>query len=410
MTGLAGAAVLVWAVAALGFSVVTLVSVCLLRRRVLRESVPPQAAWPAIAILRPCEGAEPDLRHTLLQTALSRYDGPRRVIVLLPSVTDPAYGEAIWARDEAARRGACAIEVRVTGLWPGGVGAGDDGPRNRKVAQLLRAGPIEEECVVQVDSDVVLSDRCLPALVSALLSGPGVGAAFAAPTEVGARGVWDRASAALVGASHQSFAALYALSRVTGGAPSLAGALCAFRRDALEAVGGYGPLQDLLGEDHEIARRLHAAGYAVRLSPEPARCLDGGRTAGQVVARVGRWMQVVRSQRGALLLTYPLLLAALVPLLGLSLLQGSPVLRGLVALLLVARVGLSGALLRGFGAAGERGARLWGRALRDALLAEGLMWIGLWRALTSRRVVWRGHHYRVVRGGRLVPLLGAQEP
>ena len=37
------------------------------------------------------------------------------------------------------------------------------------------------------------------------------------------------------------------------------------------------------------------------------------------------------------------------------------------------------------------------------LWAEGLLWLGLLRAVHSRRVIWRGHRYRVERGGRLVP-------
>ena len=60
--------------------------------------------------------------------------------------------------------------------------------------------------------------------------------------------------------------------------PLLAGALLAIKREALAAVGGFRSLEPYLGEDFELARRLHDAGMSMATSPAPARFTDSGRT------------------------------------------------------------------------------------------------------------------------------------
>jgi GT2 family glycosyltransferase len=250
--------------------------------------------------------------------------------------------------------------------------------------------------VVQADSDVLLGGRDLEELVAALLEDERNGAAFAWPVEARPQTAADRASAALCGASAQNFLALYALSSLLGGVPSLAGALCVFRREALKRSGGLEGLGGILGEDDAVARRLVRAGYRVAASPSPARCTDGGRRLREVVERAGRWMTVVRAQRPALLLAYPLTVAATPLHLALSLALRDPTYLAMAGGLLLLRALLAAVLLRRQGAP-ARG------ALLDVLRAELLMWAGLLRALATRRVRWRGRSYRVLRGGVLQP-------
>lgn len=377
---------------ALGLTGVTLGSLALLRRR--PPPAPPR--WPAIAILRPCEGDEPLLYENLLSSATAPYGGPRRVIYLVPGAADGAHGPC-QAAAQAARDAGVPAEVVLTGV---GEGAG-----NRKVAQLAaglpRAG--EAEVIVQADSDVLLLGGDLEALVSALLGDDRVAAAFASPAELRPETAADRASAALVTASQQNFLALYAVARATFGTPSLAGALCAHRREALERIGGFAPLHAYLGEDYEIARRFVAAGYRVAASRGPARCTDGGRGPREVLGRVARWLMVVRAQRPALLLGYPLALASTPLQLALACLLRDP-LHGAMAMGLWA---LRAALALYLGRIHERPrASLMGelgRAALDVWRAELLLLLGLARSLRSRRIEWRGRAYRVEAGGRLAP-------
>jgi ceramide glucosyltransferase len=369
--------------------------------RLSRRPLPRRGASPPLCLLRPCEGDEPGLFENLRSSLTVSYAGPRRVLLLVPSQADPAYAVAMAVID-AARRDPDLRSVPALVLLTA--------PRaleNRKVAQLASGlCHSDEEVIVCADSDVRLQGDDLQLLVDALLDEAGVGsaagAAFAAPVEVAPRTFWDRASSAIVGASPQSFLALYGLSAILGGAPSMAGALCAFRRGALSAIGGLDGVRDCLGEDNELARRLVQAGYRIALSPRPAFCHDGGRKAGEVIARVARWLTVVRAQRPALFGSYPLLVAATPAVLLLCLLVRSPILIGFTAAFLSLRTLLAFTLrrlsLRSHGML--RGVLA---AFFDVLLGECLLWLGFARASLSRTIRWRGHPFYVERGGRLRP-------
>jgi ceramide glucosyltransferase len=374
----------VWAGTNVGFTATLLVGVY----RLARRPRPELQSTPAICILRPCEGDEPGLYENLLSSVEVAYPGRRRVLLLVPAPTDPAFAVASAVAAAASGQAQVAVSIVVTAPQPF---------ENRKVAQLICGlAASDEPIVVCADSDVRLGGDDLLALVAAL---PGRGAAFAAPIEVAAQTGWDRASAALVGGSPQSFLALYGFHLLVGGAPSMAGALCAFARSALVAIGGLSGVRDCLGEDHELARKLCAAGYPVGLSQRPAACYDRGRGARAAIGRVGRWLTVVRGQRPALLVTYPLLLAATPALLLAALCLRSPVMLGFTAAVLLLRIGLCVALRRLQGL--RRGPLA---ALGEVLLGEGLLWLGFLRAAGSRRIRWRGHPFVVERHGRLRPV------
>jgi len=354
---------------------------------------------PPLCLLRPCEGDEPGLYANLLSSLRAAYGGPRRVLFLVPDAADPAFAVARAVVDAAA------VDSRLTGISAAVLTTAPRPLDNRKVAQLLVGlAHSDEEVVVCADSDVRLEDGDLDALVSALLAeqGPRIaGAAFAAPIEVASATLWDRASAALVGGSPQSFLSLYGLSALFGGAPSMAGALCALRRSAILAIGGLENVRGCLGEDNEIARRLVAAGYRVALSRGPGRCCDSGRSAGQAIDRVARWLAVVRSQRPELMPSYPLLMAATPALVACGLVLHSPIFIGLTTAVVALRTLLSWSLRRFFGL--RIGAL---RAFCEVFLGELLLWLGFLRAVSSRRIRWRGHAFYVERGGRLRPAFG----
>lgn len=373
----------------LGFTATALVGLFALFRRGQKSAPPP--AWPRVLILRPCEGDEPGLFENLRSSLTVPYAGPRRVILLVPDEKDPAYTVASAVASAVANQ--AAISVLVTAPRP---------LENRKVAQLAKGfAHSDEEIVVCADSDVRLEGEDLFALVAALLEecdGKLAGAAFSAPIEVAPRTFWDRASAAVVGGSAQSFLALYGLSALLGGAPNMAGALTALRRSALFEIGGLEGVRDCLGEDNEIARRLVAANYRVALSRRPARCHDGGRSATEVIARVARWLTVVRAQRPGLLPTYPLLVAATPLLLLCALFHRSPILIAFTTAGILLRAILCMALGR---FSGLRIGLV--RALFEVFFGETLLLLGFLRAIFTRRISWRGHPFYVERGGHLRP-------
>lgn len=386
-----------WALAALVFTAVALSATRQLhaqaeaaRARVRR--------WPHIALVRPCEGLDPSLAETLRSSVRARYDGRRTIFFCVPSAADPAWVVAARVRDELVAAGA---DVRL-------VATAIETRANRKAAQLAvvdAALPADAPLVVVADSDVQLDDASLPSLVAALEADRRAGAASAPPIDVAPTTAGDRWSAALLSSTPHAFLTLAGLSRRSGGVPVLAGALLAVRREALAAVGGFRALEPYLGEDFELARRLHAAGLGMATSAAPARFTDHGRTLGGVVRRYARWFLVVRRQRPPLFCTFALLLGCtpLVVALALAALAaGVPHARwaaaGAAALVGV-RTQLAVTLRRCYALGGGVA-----RALASMLAGELLILAGAAHAAASSQVEWRGRRFHVGERGALQPI------
>lgn len=386
-----------WALLALAFTLVTLAATRQLFART-RSLGTRARVWPHIALVRPCEGLDPSLAETLRSSATARYDGPRTIFFCVPCALDPAYAVIERVRDELAAAGA-DVRLVVTAI---------DTPANRKAAQLAVVDarlPADAPLLVIADSDVQLDDESLPSLVGALLSDRDAGAASAPPIDVRPATAGDRWSAALLSSTPHALLALAALSQRSGGVPLLAGALLAVKREALAAVGGFRSLEPYLGEDFELARRLHDAGMTMATSAAPARFTDSGRSLRGIVRRYARWSLVVRRQRPALFCTYVLLLGCtpLVVVAALSTavarVDGWPLALGAAAALVAARTLLAMTLRRCYGVAGG-----WPRALVAMLAGELLICAGATQAGASAEVEWRGRRFYVGERGALEPL------
>jgi ceramide glucosyltransferase len=386
-----------WALLALSFTVVAIASTRQLMARA-RTSTRRVLSWPHIALVRPCEGLDASLAETLRSSATARYDGKRTIFFCVPSKLDPAYAVAERARDELVAGGA-DVRLVVTAI---------DTPANRKAAQLAVVDaqlPADAPLLVIADSDVQLEDESLPSLVGALLADREAGAASAPPIDVSAATPGDRWSAALLSSTPHALLALAALSERSGGVPLLAGALLAVRREALAAVGGFRSLEPYLGEDFELARRLHDAGLAMATSAAPARFTDSGRSLRGIVRRYARWSLVVRRQRPALFCTYVLLLGCTPLITAAALLlaavraEHAALALGSTAALVAARTLLAMTLRHYYRVPGA-----WYRALVAMLAGELLICAGATQAGASAEVEWRGRRFYVGERGALQPL------
>ena len=282
-----------WALLALSFTCVAIFSTRQLFER-SRAAIRRVRVWPHIALVRPCEGLDPSLAETLRSSVTARYEGKRTIYFCVPSAVDPAYAVIERVRDELVAGGA-DVRIVVTAIVT---------HANRKAAQLAvvdaHLPPIDEAAILVIaDSDVHLDEDSLPSLVSALLADRDAGAASAPPIDVSAATAGDRWSAALLSSTPHALLALAALSERSGGVPLLAGALLAVKRAALAAVGGFRSLEPYLGEDFELARRLHDAGMSMATSSAPARFTDSGaRCAASCAAtRAGHSWCVVSGRR-----------------------------------------------------------------------------------------------------------------
>jgi len=357
---------LAWASVAILFSAVTLA-------RLLPRSRPAPAdaaALPAVLLLRPLdEPTERELQNLALPVP---YGGPLRHVVLspyrprLPPYVDWLYSDPVEPNRKV-------------------------GHLRYALATLLRPG----EVVLAVDADVAVDAALVTALALPLAAGAPL--CTAAPEPSGAVGLSARAAQALLAWTHQAFLPLH---RMSLGAPALCGKALGLGREAQALLPGLG---HHLGEDLELALRLHAAGSRVVLAAAPAAMpLGGPLGAGAVVRRFSRWMRVLRAHRPALLPSVPLLLCPTPLLLAAALLSGSPWLLGLVCLLCALRTALAVWLAR---------PGLRAQAAREWLLGEALLLVCFVHALAVRDVAWRGRRFRLLPGGRLEPaLLPMEEP
>ncbi len=261
---------------------------------------------------------------------------------------------------------------------------------NRKAGHLAYAAAALEldGCVlVSADADVRVDAALLTALVRPVLEG-----AALCTAEVHFEGAPSFGAAALRGLlnhSHQNFRAVDA---VTFGARAACGKAMALGPAALRELK---QLTHYIGEDLELAIRLHGRGERVDLALAPARVPQGRVGLGGVFARVRRWMVVLSSHRPWLALGIPALFACTVPLCVAAFWHGHPLVVALAGLLLAARLALSLKLER-------RVEAVWEWALGELLLLAAFF-----GALGRHRVTWRGRHLRIVGRGAIVAESGA---
>jgi ceramide glucosyltransferase len=354
---------LAWALFVAGASFTALFSA---RRR---RRAPARAFAKRILLLRPCAGHERGLDARLAVSG-----GADLVVFAVESALDPAATAAHRAARTLRDRGTMTLVVHTHAT-----GA------NRKAAQLAKAlerVTLQEDVIVVVaDSDVDLTQTDLYTLAGGL-DDETVGATWAPPIEAGTiETKGDVLARAVLGASLHAFPLLAGIDR-TG----MVGKLFAVRARALADAGGFASLVDRLGEDVALARALRTAGWKVRVASVVAPSTASGRSAPEVIARLARWVQVVRSERPWLLPSYPLLfaptplaIAALASGLGL----GDRILTAAGALALVSRLAVAGG------------------SVRDVVVGDAALLVAFARALSSSTFTWRGRRLRIGRGGRL---------
>lgn len=343
--------------------------------------LPEDAARPSVTVLKPLCGLEPNLYENLETFCRQDYAGPVQIVFGIQSAADPAIGvvERLQAAHPSLR-----IDLVIDARQHGS---------NRKVSNLINmAERIAHTVVVLADSDMVVRPDYLERVVAAL-SQPGVTGVTCLYHGVPAnRGVYAHLSALAIDVQ---FLPNVVMGVGLGLARPCFGSTIAFTAESLKAIGGFHRIRNDLADDYELGAALRGLGGRVAIPN-----FSIGHTCVDTDIR-GLWRHELRWNRtirnvdpagyaGSVVThAFPLaLIGALLPGAGTAALA-------VAALALACRIVLCMRLERAFGLDSHP---YWLLPIRDILSFANFSW-----GFVSGAVTWKGHDYRVVADGTLIP-------
>jgi ceramide glucosyltransferase len=341
----------------------------------------PVSNRPAVSILKPLKGSDPDLERNL--ESFFQLDYPSYEVLF--GAEDPSDPCLVVARRVASR---------YPGVRTAFVAGGRQVGLNPKVNNLANiAAEARHEILLISDSNVAMAPDRLAVLVDEL-ERPGVGLVTAPIRALGGEGL----GGLLERTQLNTFVigGVAAVSQLLGGVCAV-GKTMMLRRRELARIGGWAELGRYLAEDQVSAEAVRALGLRVMVAPRPVDTPLGRLTVRQFASRHLRWARLRRrlAPAGYLgeLLTNPLpfaLLHLVVAPGAVSLLLAIGTL-GIATAWIVAserRLGLQSALAPAVAAAAVRG------------MLIGLLWPVPY---VSSSVVWRGRRLAIDRRTLLVP-------
>ena len=335
-------------------------------------------ARPAVSVLKPLKGQDPDMYESFRSHCLQDY--PQYELIFgVSNAHDPAILEVERLRAEFPDR---SIQLIVCGEQLG------TNVKVSNLAQMVRAARYDH--FVVSDSDIRIQPDYLRKVIAPL-----------AESEVGMVTCLYRGIAAdTLGSKLESlgistdFSPGVLVARLMEGSLRFAlGSTMAFRRDDLQAIGGFESFVDYLADDYELGKRIASLGREVRLSEVVVETFLPSYTLCQYFAHQLRWARGVRDARPGgyvgLLFTFGWQWAALAVIAS----RGAGWAWGLAGVALFLRL-LSAWVVGGSALHDRQGARFLALIpLRDVVGV--LIWLA---SFTGNTVSWRGDRFVLAKG------------
>lgn len=385
-----GNILLLGALAGLATSAIFLLLVVLASRHFRRArrqtAISDAAKLPAVSILKPLHGLEPQLEKNLESFFQQEY--PNFELVFgVRGARDPAL-QVVRSLQGKYPQIKTSVVVSGEPPWP-----------NAKVFALEKMLPqASHQMLIISDSDARVTEDCLARVIPPLLDSR-VGMVTCIYRGVPSGGIWSRLEA--LGMSVEMSSGVLVAAMLEGMKFAL-GPLMATRKEVLEKIGGFSALRDYCSDDFVLGQRVDAAGMKVVLSDFVIEHVVLNRSARQSLLHQVRWMKSSRTSRPLGHLGTGLTFAMPFGLLGLGAgwMWGNWTLAWmLLAFAILNRI--VQALVVGWGSVRDR------HALRYCWLypARDLLGFFLWCAsYFDREIIWRGERYRLTAGGKMVPV------
>jgi ceramide glucosyltransferase len=337
--------------------------------------------FPPVSILKALKGEDPEIYESFRSHCLQNY--PKYELIFgVSDLQDPAVRAVEKLRCEFPQH---AIQLIVCSESLG---------TNAKVSNLVQmAREAAYDHYIVSDSDIRVSPNYLRQVIGPIANSR-VGVVTCLYRGVAGPTLGSKLEA--VGISTDFLAGVLVARVLEGGVRFALGSTMAFRRDDLQAIGGFESILDYLADDYELGKRIAALGREIVISEEVVDTFLPAYAFGQFVDHQLRWARGVRAARPGgylgLLFTFGWQWAVLAVLVsrGASwcwgLLALAACLRGLVAWSVGWRVLKDQKVLRLFPLL----------PLRD--LIAPLVWVA---SFASNTVTWRGDRF-TVQGGKLV--------
>ena len=359
---------------------------CLISARAFRSgraggSLNSTQASPAVSILKPLKGIDPEIYESFRSHCLQGY--PEYEIVF--GVSDPA--DPAVASVERLKQEFPQLAIRLV-VCPNILGP------NVKVSNLEHMSEVaRHEYLIVNDSDIRVEPDYLQRVV-APLADEHVGMVTCLYRGVAAPTISSRLEA--LGISTDFCAGVLAAQLIEGGLSFGLGSTLAFRRRDLSQIGGFKAIVDFLADDYELGHRIAGLGLKVALSDVVVETYLPAYDFSGYLTHQMRWARGVRDSRLGgyigLASTFGLMWALLTLILARAAAWSWGVLGAVLLLRVLVGLAVGKSVLKDRQVPGQ----LWLLPLRD-LAAVGVWIASFW----GHSVTWRGDRFEL-RKGRLI--------